>query len=71
LESGATLAGAFVKAKLVDELVIYTAPVLMGASGRPLLDFHIDKMADRLHIHTISMQAFDQDWRLRATIDYT
>ncbi|GAA4808952.1 riboflavin biosynthesis protein RibD [Marinicella pacifica] len=71
VEAGATLAGAFVKANLVDELVIYTAPVLMGASGRPLLDFHIDKMTDRLHIQTISMQAFDQDWRLRATIDYT
>ncbi len=69
VEAGATLAGAFVEAKLVDELVIYTAPVLMGASGRPLLDFHIDKMADRLHIQTISMQAFDQDWRLRATLN--
>ncbi|KAA3646070.1 MAG: bifunctional diaminohydroxyphosphoribosylaminopyrimidine deaminase/5-amino-6-(5-phosphoribosylamino)uracil reductase RibD [Proteobacteria bacterium] len=68
VEAGATLAGAFVEAKLVDELVIYTAPVLMGSSGRPLLDFHIDKMADRLHIHTISMQAFGQDWRLRASL---
>ena len=71
VEAGATLAGAFVEAKLVDELVIYTAPVLMGASGRPLLDFHIDKMADRLHIEPISMQIFNQDWRLRATIHYT
>jgi len=69
VEAGATLAGAFVKDKLVDELVIYTAPVLMGASGRPLLDFHIDKMADRLHIHTISMKPFGQDWRLRATLN--
>ncbi len=69
VEAGATLAGAFVKANLVDELVIYTAPVLMGASGRPLLDFHIDKMADRLHIHTISMKPFGQDWRLRATLN--
>ena len=37
LESGATLAGAFVAAGLVDELVLYQAPKLMGADSRSLL----------------------------------
>lgn len=35
LEAGATLSGAMVRADLVDELLVYCAPVLIG-EGRPL-----------------------------------
>jgi len=34
-ECGGTLAGALVDAGLVDELLLYIAPVLLGAEGRP------------------------------------
>jgi len=37
LESGMTLAGAFIEQSLVDELIIYQAPKLMGDDGRGLL----------------------------------
>ncbi|MFZ9708878.1 MAG: dihydrofolate reductase family protein, partial [Steroidobacteraceae bacterium] len=36
-ELGATLAGALVTAGLVDELVLYLAPRLLGPDARPLL----------------------------------
>jgi diaminohydroxyphosphoribosylaminopyrimidine deaminase/5-amino-6-(5-phosphoribosylamino)uracil reductase len=36
VESGATLAGAILQAGLVDELLLYVAPVLLGDQGRPL-----------------------------------
>lgn len=35
-EAGPTLAGALLDAQLVDELVLYMAPRLLGADGRPL-----------------------------------
>ena len=38
VEAGATLAGAFVREKLFDELVVYLAPTLLGPDARPLLD---------------------------------
>lgn len=38
VEAGATLAGAFVREQLFDELVVYVAPTLLGADARPLLD---------------------------------
>jgi diaminohydroxyphosphoribosylaminopyrimidine deaminase/5-amino-6-(5-phosphoribosylamino)uracil reductase len=38
VEAGATLCGAFIDAKLVDELVIYIAPKLLGADSKPLLE---------------------------------
>jgi diaminohydroxyphosphoribosylaminopyrimidine deaminase / 5-amino-6-(5-phosphoribosylamino)uracil reductase len=37
LEGGATLAGSFVRARLVDRVVGYYAPALLGA-GPPVLD---------------------------------
>ena len=36
-ESGERLGGALLAAKLVDELIIYQAPKLMGPSARPLM----------------------------------
>ncbi|MFQ6370214.1 bifunctional diaminohydroxyphosphoribosylaminopyrimidine deaminase/5-amino-6-(5-phosphoribosylamino)uracil reductase RibD [Shewanella sp. YIC-542] len=37
VEAGATLCGAFVGSMLADELVLYQAPKILGASGRNLL----------------------------------
>lgn len=37
VEAGAQLAGAWLRAQLIDELVIYLAPRLLGPSARPLL----------------------------------
>ena len=46
VESGAVLAGAVLEAGLVDELILYMAPKLMGM-GRPLLQLpELDKMSD-------------------------
>ena len=69
LESGATLAGAMLKAGLLNELIIYTAPVIMGSSARGMFEIDIEEMANRLHIEPFSYQQFGQDWRLRALIN--
>lgn len=48
LETGATLAGAFAEAGLIDELVVFMAPTLMGDGARGLLHLPgITKMADQ------------------------
>ena len=50
VEAGATLAGAFLAAGLVDELLLYVAPVLLGERARPLFDgLHIDAMTAALN----------------------
>lgn len=41
LEAGATLAGAFMAQQLVDELIIYQAPKLIGNSGRGLMELGV------------------------------
>src|SRR3546814_9299820 len=59
VEAGATLAGAFLGAGLVDELLLYVAPVLLGESARPLFDgLHIDAMTQRRsEEHTSELQS--------------
>ncbi|CAN5437728.1 bifunctional diaminohydroxyphosphoribosylaminopyrimidine deaminase/5-amino-6-(5-phosphoribosylamino)uracil reductase RibD [soil metagenome] len=46
LEGGATLAAAFLGAGLVDEIVVYVAPFLLGAGRSAVADLGITTMAD-------------------------
>jgi diaminohydroxyphosphoribosylaminopyrimidine deaminase/5-amino-6-(5-phosphoribosylamino)uracil reductase len=41
IECGATLAGAFIAKQLVDELVLYVAPKLLGSDAAPLMQFEL------------------------------
>ena len=54
---------------LVDELVIYMAPKLLGSSARPLFDLPLDTMAAQLGLCISDVRAIGQDWRITATID--
>lgn len=65
MEAGATLAGAFLDAGVVDELLLYVAPVLLGPRARPLFDgLHIDAMAQRLRMRRIDSTVIGEDFRL-------
>jgi len=66
VEAGATLAGAFVAAGLVDELIIYMAPTLMGSQARGLLDLPIETMADKRPLKITDVRAVGDDWRITA-----
>jgi diaminohydroxyphosphoribosylaminopyrimidine deaminase/5-amino-6-(5-phosphoribosylamino)uracil reductase len=46
LEGGATLAAAFLRAGLVDEIVTYVAPMLLGAGRPAVADLGITTIAD-------------------------
>ena len=66
LESGARLAGAMLHANLIDELIIYLAPTIMGSSARSLFDLDIRRMARRYHLEIMDIRAVGGDWRITA-----
>ena len=68
IEAGATLSGAFLGADLIDEVVIYIAPVLLGDAARGL--FHlpgIDRIADQRRLCIEEIYPIGEDWRIVAS----
>ena len=63
VESGPRLAGALLQAGLLDELIIYMAPSLLGSRARPLLDLPLDVMADKVQLQVEDVRKVGQDWR--------
>jgi diaminohydroxyphosphoribosylaminopyrimidine deaminase/5-amino-6-(5-phosphoribosylamino)uracil reductase len=65
VETGATLAGAFLAEGLVDELLLYVAPVMLGERARPLFEgLHIDAMAERLKMRIVESRRIGEDVRV-------
>ena len=65
VEAGATLAGAFLAAGLVDELLLYVAPVMLGERARPLFEgLHIDAMTERLAMTIVETRRIGEDVRV-------
>ncbi len=69
VEAGATLNGALLQAGLIDEIIVYLAPLLMGDAARGL--FHLpglERMADRIPLEIDDIRAVGDDWRITARL---
>lgn len=66
VEAGPTLSGALFAAGLVDELLLYVAPVLLGDSALPLLHMPaLAAMSERWRLQVVEQRTVGADWRLR------
>ncbi|MCB1614438.1 MAG: bifunctional diaminohydroxyphosphoribosylaminopyrimidine deaminase/5-amino-6-(5-phosphoribosylamino)uracil reductase RibD [Pseudomonadales bacterium] len=66
VEAGATLAGSFLSQGLLDELVLYMAPCLMGSSARPLFLMPFAEMHQKRALQIQDIRAVGDDWRITA-----
>ena len=65
VESGPTLAGGLLQAGLVDELIIYMAPVLLGHEAKALLNLSgIKSMDARMKLEITDTRMVGQDIRI-------
>ena len=71
VETGAVLAGSFLQAGLVDELVVYMAPKLLGSQARPLFELPFDMMDQAIDLQLQSMEQIGKDVRFLFTPDYS
>ena len=63
------MCGALLEAGVVDELVLYLAPHLLGSSARGLFNIPaLESMADRVALDIIDVRAVGKDWRITARI---
>ena len=68
LEGGPTVAGAFVDAGCVDEVLLYVAPKLLGAGPVSLRDAGIGTLADAVQLDIIEAVLLGGDLRIRAAV---
>jgi diaminohydroxyphosphoribosylaminopyrimidine deaminase/5-amino-6-(5-phosphoribosylamino)uracil reductase len=65
VEAGPRLAGALLTADVVDELLLYVAPALLGHAARPLAMLPgLDRLADRLRFTFGDVQPLGEDLRV-------
>jgi diaminohydroxyphosphoribosylaminopyrimidine deaminase / 5-amino-6-(5-phosphoribosylamino)uracil reductase len=70
VEAGATLAGTLLQLKLVDELIVYLAPKLLGNGAQPLAVLpEFSALAQVPQLHWTDMRQVGQDIRLTARLN--
>ncbi len=69
LEAGPTLCGAFLAAGLIDELVLYMAPKLLGDTARGLFTLPgLDRLDQAVGLQIVDIRAVGDDWRITARL---
>lgn len=69
VEAGPTLNAALLRAGLVDELLLYLAPKLLGAGARPLAAFGpLDSLDEAIQLELASVTTLGSDLRLLARV---
>ena len=71
VEAGATLSGALLQNKLVDEIIVYMAPCLMGDEARGLFSMAgLSEMKDRVSLDIQDVRTIGKDLRITAKPNY-
>lgn len=66
VEAGARLAGALLRQSLVDELVVYVAPKLLGPQARPLVEIPaLGRLDEAPNLDVVETRQIGADVRLR------
>lgn len=66
VEAGPTLTGALLTQGLVDELLLYQSPCMIGAEGTAMLRLPgVEKLEQRLHLELLERRVVGRDLRLR------
>ena len=66
LEAGSGLNGAMMDAGLIDEFVIYTAPIILGSDAQPMMQIPLKEMSDKISLQIIELTQVADDIKIRA-----
>jgi diaminohydroxyphosphoribosylaminopyrimidine deaminase / 5-amino-6-(5-phosphoribosylamino)uracil reductase len=66
VEGGPTVASAFIAADLVDEVLVYLAPTLIGGPKTAIADLGVSTIADQKHLTITDVQRLGDDYLLVA-----
>lgn len=64
IEAGATLATAFIEQNLVDEIIHYVAPTLLGATARPMFNADLQHLSEQKRFKIKEIKMIGDDIRI-------
>ncbi len=70
LEAGPKLIGAMIERRLIDEFVIYCAPILMGNAANSWANIALEKMADTVQLEIKNIAMIGADIKIIARPNY-
>jgi diaminohydroxyphosphoribosylaminopyrimidine deaminase/5-amino-6-(5-phosphoribosylamino)uracil reductase len=70
LEAGARLTGVFLQQRLVDEIIYYIAPTLLGSSARAQVELPLEKMTEQMRLDVSQIRQVGDDIRIIAKPRY-
>lgn len=70
IEGGATVAASALKAKIVDKLILFYAPKILGGDGRPMIDaLDIRRVKDSIFVKRLTVGKSGDDLMLSAYVN--
>ena len=66
LESGSGLNGAMMESNLIDEFIIYTAPVILGSDAQAMMELPFKKMSEKISLNILELTQVANDLKIRA-----
>ena len=66
LESGSGLNGAMMESSLIDEFIIYTAPVILGRDAQAMMELPFKKMSEKISLNILELTQVANDLKIRA-----
>ena len=68
VEAGSLLSSSFLNEGLVDELVVYQAPVLLGASAKPCFSGEISSLSEAIRLGSPKVEQMGADLKISYTL---
>lgn len=69
VEAGSTFSGALIEQGLIDELIVYMAPVLLGNDANPLVKFkQLEKLSEAKRLEIIDVRQVGKELRFTLTL---
>ena len=66
VEAGSGLNGAMLEAGLIDEYIIYTAPIILGSDAQSMIQIPLTKMAEKINLDIVDIRNIGEDIKIKA-----
>ena len=66
VEAGSGLNGAMLEGGLIDEYIIYTAPIILGSDARSMFQVSLTKITEKINLDIVEIRNIGDDIKIKA-----